>query len=122
MSDMGMGDTRSPRRAARKDRSALAGRSGKLSLLEEVLADALDVGDRALVFTQFAEMGRMLQLHLREHFRREVLFLHGGTPKKVRDGMVERFQAVSLGTEPVQWSLSFLSRGPTVLSLTLQPA
>jgi len=36
--------------------------------------------------------------------------------------LVERFQAVSLGAEPVQWSLSFLSRGPTVLSLTLQPA
>ncbi|HEX2210126.1 MAG TPA: DEAD/DEAH box helicase, partial [Longimicrobium sp.] len=35
------------------DGSALAGRSGKLERLEEVLDEVMQVGDRALVFTQF---------------------------------------------------------------------
>ena len=39
-------------------------------------------GERALVFTQFAEMGGMLQRHLQETFGREVLFLHGGVPRR----------------------------------------
>ena len=60
------------------DNSAIAGRSGKLARLTEMLEEALEAGDRALIFTQFAEMGAILQRHLQETFGREVLFLHGG--------------------------------------------
>ena len=52
----------------------------------------LQVGDRALIFTQFAEMGEILQRYLQETFGREVLFLHGGVPKQTAGLMVERFQ------------------------------
>jgi SNF2 family DNA or RNA helicase len=76
-----------------KDNSPLPGRSGKLARLAEMLEEVLSVGDRALVFTQFAEMGALLQRHLQETFGREALFLHGGVPKGQRDRMVERFQA-----------------------------
>ena len=75
------------------DNSAIAGRSGKLARLTEMLEEVLEAGDRALVFTQFAEMGEILKRHLQETFGREVLFLHGGVPKAQRDRMVERFQA-----------------------------
>jgi non-specific serine/threonine protein kinase len=75
------------------DRSPLAGRSGKLERLEEIVAEALAEGDRALCFTQFAGFGHDLRAHLQERTGREVLFLHGGTPKRARDEMVERFQA-----------------------------
>ena len=37
-------------------------------------------------------MGEMLERHLRRHFDCEVLWLHGGVPKKERDAMVEQFQ------------------------------
>ncbi|MCP4544312.1 MAG: DEAD/DEAH box helicase [Chloroflexi bacterium] len=74
------------------DGSALAGRSGKLDRLGEMLEEALSVGDQALVFTQFAQMGHMLQAYLRSLFGVDVLFLHGGTPQKRRDRMVARFQ------------------------------
>jgi len=74
------------------DGSSLPGRSGKLDRLGEMLEEALSVGDRALVFTQFAEMGHMLRAHLQSLFGVEVLFLHGGTPQKQRDRMVARFQ------------------------------
>src|SRR5438445_4886178 len=50
-------------------------------------------GDRALVFSQFAEMGEILKRHLQETYGREVLFLHGAVPKKQRDRMIERFQS-----------------------------
>jgi hypothetical protein len=75
------------------DGSRLEGRSGKLSRLEETLEEVLAEGDRALLFTQFAAMGTLLEPYLRERFGREVLFLHGGTPKRARDDMVARFQA-----------------------------
>lgn len=74
-----------------KDNSEVAGRSGKLARLTEMLEELLSAGDRALVFTQFAEMGEILRRHLEYTFGREVLFLHGGVPKKRRDEMVERF-------------------------------
>jgi len=74
------------------DGSALARRSGKLNRLEELLEEALSEGDAALVFTQFAEMGRHLERHLRERFGAETLFLHGGVPRVKRDRLVARFQ------------------------------
>ena len=75
-----------------KDRSAVGDRSGKLARLTEMLGEVVGSGERALVFTQFVEMGEMLKGHLQETFGREVLLLHGGLPKGRRDGMVERFQ------------------------------
>ena len=99
-----------------RDRSALAGRSGKLSRLTEMLEEALSAGDRALVFTQFAEMGALLKDHLQEMFGQEVLFLHGATPKSQRDRMVEQFQSES-STAPPIFILS-LRAGGTGLNLT----
>jgi SNF2 family DNA or RNA helicase len=75
-----------------KDGSRLPGRSGKLARLCELLEEALAEGDRALVFTQFAEWGERLAEHLRDTTGREILFLHGGTPKNLRDTLVGRFQ------------------------------
>ena len=97
------------------DGSALAARSGKLDRLGEMLEEALSVGDRALVFTQFAEMGHMLKSHLQTLFGLEALFLHGGTPQKQRDRMVARFQDARDG--PPIFILS-LKAGGTGLNLT----
>ena len=67
------------------DGSSLPGRSGKLTRLVEVLEEAVSEGDRALVFTQFTEMGNLLERHLRRHLGCDVLWLHGGVTKKARD-------------------------------------
>jgi SNF2 family DNA or RNA helicase len=74
------------------DGSEIARRSGKMNRLREMLEEILEVGDRALVFTQFAQMGSLLQNHLQQAFDQEVLFLHGGTPQEQRDRMLMRFQ------------------------------
>jgi SNF2 family DNA or RNA helicase len=97
------------------DGSALPGRSGKLDRLGEMLDEALSVGDRALVFTQFAEMGHMLRAYLQSLFGVEILFLHGGTSQKQRDQMVARFQSAEGG--PPIFILS-LKAGGTGLNLT----
>lgn len=96
------------------DRSSIPGRSGKLARLTEMFEELLSVGDRALVFTQFAEMGGILQGYLQEQFGREVLFLHGATTKSKRDQMVERFQRED---GPSVFILS-LKAGGTGLNLT----
>jgi SNF2 family DNA or RNA helicase len=75
-----------------QDGSPLLGRSGKLTRLEEMLEEVLAEGDKALIFTQFAGMGVMVRHYLQEKLGCETLFLHGGTPKKQRDAMIQRFQ------------------------------
>jgi len=98
-----------------QDNSSIPGRSGKLARLTEMLEEVIEVGDRALIFSQFAEMGKILRRHLQETFGREVLFLYGAVPKQQRDRMVERFQAD--GDGPQIFILS-LKAGGTGLNLT----
>ncbi|GAB3140034.1 DEAD/DEAH box helicase [Microbispora hainanensis] len=97
-----------------KDGSRLSGRSGKLARLEELAEEILSEGDKALVFTQYAEFGSMLQPYLAARLDRPVLWLHGGLPKKTRDGLVERFQTEN---EPMIFLLSLKAAG-TGLNLT----
>ncbi|GAA2887148.1 DEAD/DEAH box helicase [Streptosporangium fragile] len=97
-----------------KDGSRLAGRSGKLARLEELAEEIVGEGDKALVFTQYAEFGALLQPYLSAHLGRPVLWLHGGLPKKRRDALVERFQH---DDEPMLFLLSLKAAG-TGLNLT----
>ena len=72
--------------------NSFASQSGKLQRLGEMLEELLAEGDRALIFTQFAEWGKLLKPYLEQQFGREVLFLYGGSSKKQREEMVDRFQ------------------------------
>ena len=49
-----------------KDDGPLDGRSGKCERLIEMLEEVLDEGDAALVFTQFREMGHLLEQMINE--------------------------------------------------------
>ncbi|SNS41137.1 Superfamily II DNA or RNA helicase, SNF2 family [Actinomadura meyerae] len=97
-----------------KDGSRLPGRSGKLQRLEEICAEVLEQGEKALVFTQYAEFGSMLQPYLAARLERPVLWLHGGTSKQARDDLVQRFQD---DPEPAVFLLSLKAAG-TGLTLT----
>jgi SNF2 family DNA or RNA helicase len=93
----------------------LAGRSGKLARLQEMLEEAVAAGDRALVFTQFREMGDRLAAELGRTLGIAVPFLHGGVVRSARDAMVSRFQEEHGG--PQVFVLS-LRAGGTGLNLT----
>ncbi|RTL66851.1 MAG: DEAD/DEAH box helicase [Pseudonocardiaceae bacterium] len=96
------------------DGSPIGRRSGKVVRLEEILETILAEGDKVLCFTQYAEFASMLVPHLSARFDQEILYLHGGTPKKRRDEMVERFQS---DDGPSIFLLS-LKAGGTGLTLT----
>jgi SNF2 family DNA or RNA helicase len=57
-----------------------------------MLEEVLDEGDRALIFTQFAEFGKLLQQYLQSTLQRETLLLYGGSSKNQREAMIDRFQ------------------------------
>ncbi|KAB8185733.1 ATP-dependent helicase [Nonomuraea phyllanthi] len=91
-----------------KDGSRLSGRSGKLTRLEQLSEEILAEGEKALLFTQYAEFGTMLQPYLAQRLGTTVLWLHGGLPKKTRDRLVERFQQ---DDEPMLFVLSLKAAG-----------
>ncbi|MCC5658071.1 DEAD/DEAH box helicase [Nostoc sp. XA010] len=66
--------------------------SAKLLRLEEMLEEVLAESDRALIFTQFAEWGKLLKPYLEKQLGREIFFLYGSTSKKQREEMIDRFQ------------------------------
>ncbi|GKQ36068.1 DEAD/DEAH box helicase [Streptomyces sp. A012304] len=76
---------------------ALAARSGKLALLDELLDTLLSEDGSALVFTQYVGMARLITAHLAGRAV-PVDLLHGGTPVPERERMVDRFQS---GATPV---------------------
>ena len=89
--------------------------SGKLQRLEEMLEEILLEGDRALIFTQFAEWGKLLQPFLEQQLNREILFLYGSTRKNKREEMIDRFQNDPQGPPILILSLK---AGGTGLNLT----
>ncbi|MET9834814.1 DEAD/DEAH box helicase [Streptomyces sp. NPDC006385] len=79
------------------DTGRLALRSGKLTLLDELLDTLLAEDGSALVFTQYVRMARLIASHLAARAV-PVDLLHGGTPVPERERMVDRFQS---GATPV---------------------
>jgi hypothetical protein len=93
----------------------LVGRSGKLARVTAMLEEAVAAGDKALVFTQFREMGARLVSHWQATLGEEVSFLHGGVQRKARDEMVRRFQEDARGARIFVLSVK---AGGTGLNLT----
>ena len=75
-----------------QDGSKLLERSGKLMRLHEMLEEALAEGDSSLIFTQFTEMGKLLEQYLTKEFHQRVLFMHGGLSQPRRQELVDTFQ------------------------------
>ncbi|MFF5498562.1 DEAD/DEAH box helicase [Streptomyces aquilus] len=101
-----------PAQFLKEERPAIAGRSGKLELLDELLDTILAEGAGVLVFTQYVRMARLIEQHLTARGVSSQ-FLHGGTPIATREAMVQRFQD---GEVPV-FLLSLKAAG-TGLNLT----
>ncbi|MFI8535147.1 DEAD/DEAH box helicase [Streptomyces aquilus] len=101
-----------PAQFLKEEQPAIAGRSGKLELLDELLDTILAEGAGVLVFTQYVRMARLIERHLAGRGVSSQ-FLHGGTPIAAREAMVQRFQD---GEVPV-FLLSLKAAG-TGLNLT----
>jgi hypothetical protein len=92
----------------------LAGRSGKLARLEEIVDNVFASGERMLIFTHFATWGVKLAEHLSARTGLPIACYHGGLSRSARDSMVSGFQD---GEGPGALVLS-LKAGGTGLNLT----
>ena len=100
--------------AYQDDGRPLAGRSGKLTRLEEIVDSVFAAGERILVFTHFAEWGKRLADHLTATTGRPIACYHGGLARGARDKLIADFQG---GKGPGALVLS-LKAGGTGLNLT----
>ena len=66
--------------------------SGKLQLLLDLLTSIQEQGEKTLIFTQFAEMGFLLQQSIERELGIAVNFYHGGCTQNQRKEMVDSFQ------------------------------
>ncbi len=99
---------------ASADPGEILARSGKLQRLTELLEELLAAGEKALIFTQYTEMARILQGYLPAALGARALYLHGGLPASKRDELVQAFQSPE---GPPLFVLS-LKAGGTGLNLT----
>jgi non-specific serine/threonine protein kinase len=88
--------------------------SGKFLQLKEICQTIYEKRERVLVFTQFREMTEPISNYLTTIFEREGFVLHGGTPVKKRQEMVEAFN----GEDYVPFMVLSLKAGGVGLNLT----
>jgi hypothetical protein len=75
-----------------RDDGPLAGRSGKLARLEEIVDNVFEADERLLIFTHFATWGERLATHLSARTGKPIECYHGGLARGRRDRMVTEFQ------------------------------
>ena len=85
--------------------------SGKTEMLLSLLESIAESGQKVLVFTQFREMGDMLQQMIEQRLGQKPLFHHGGCSIKERQAMVERFQQNTRGDQIFLLSLKAAGTG-----------
>jgi SNF2 family DNA or RNA helicase len=90
--------------------------SGKLIRLLEMLEEIKENHNKILIFTQFTEMGSLLERIIEFHLQTKVLYLHGGVPQKKRDELVSSFQQDEINQYP--FFILSLKAGGTGLNLT----
>ncbi len=74
------------------DSDELSGRSGKLDLCTDIVANNLQNESPTLIFTQYRKTGELLVRHFGEQFGVTVPFFHGGSSQEQRADIVRRFQ------------------------------
>ncbi len=69
-----------------------ANASGKTQKLMDILHNILDNDEKVLVFTQYKEMGTILEHIISEEFNQTPLFFHGSLNVKQREEIIQKFQ------------------------------
>lgn len=88
--------------------------SGKASKTLSIIENLLDNKEKALIFTQYREMGDILQEIIKKELKEEAIFFHGGISRKKRDEMVNSFQ----NDRKTRLMIISLKAGGTGLNLT----
>ena len=86
-----------------------------MQLFLDIVGGILETDEKVLVFTQFTEMGEILQEVLKKELKAESLFYHGGLSVSAREQIISEFE-----TSPEKRILILsLKAGGTGLNLTV---
>ena len=88
--------------------------SGKTKKLLDLLNEIIENNEKAIIFTQYKEMGEILEQIIKAHLKIEPLFFHGSLNREKRDEMVKKFQ--TMHDYPIM--ILSLKAGGTGLNLT----
>ena len=88
--------------------------SGKMELLVNILENILDNDEKVIIFTQYVEMGKLIQELISKKFKQEVLFLHGSQTLNEKTKIIDAFQE----DENYKIFVATLKTGGTGLNLT----
>ena len=88
--------------------------SGKMELLVNILENILGNDEKVIIFTQYVEMGKLIQELVSKKFKQEVLFLHGSQSMKEKKRIIDTFQE----DEDYKIFVATLKTGGTGLNLT----
>ena len=88
--------------------------SGKMELLVNILENILDNDEKVIIFTQYVEMGKLIQQLISKKFKQEVLFLHGSQTREEKSRIIDTFQE----DENYKIFVATLKTGGTGLNLT----
>ena len=88
--------------------------SGKTEVLISILDNILENNEKCIIFTQYVEMGNILQKLIEKHFNEEVLFFNGSLSRKKREEMIDKFQ----NNDENKIMILSLKAGGTGLNLT----
>ena len=90
--------------------------SHKIERLLEMTDEVIANGEKVLIFTQFTQMGDLLQKILEQKYDFNILYFHGGVPEKKRREIVDEFQSEDIESPTIL--LLSLKAGGTGLNLT----
>lgn len=88
--------------------------SGKTEKVFSILENILEQKEKVLIFTQYKEMGDILQTMIKNELLENPLFFHGSIPRSKRDAIVDKFQT----DEDAKIMIVSLKAGGTGLNLT----
>jgi len=94
----------------------IVSQSQKLKRLLEMTDEVISNGEKILIFTQFTQMGNLLQKILEHKYKFKILYFHGGVPEKKRKEIVDEFQSENIDSPPIL--ILSLKAGGTGLNLT----
>ncbi len=77
-----------------KDKTAdlMKEHSGKAEKAMSIMENILEQNEKALIFTQYKEMGFLLEKMIQKDLGHTADFFHGGLTRKQRDGIIDTFQ------------------------------
>lgn len=88
--------------------------SGKMELLITILENILDMDEKVIIFTQYAQMGDIIQKLVSKKLKTDVLFLHGSLTQTKRTEVISTFQE----NEDCKILVATLKTGGVGLNLT----